>query len=147
MPIRTWISHKYLLTAVYICEHTEHWTFRTLVLCFSAQKDIQAMYVWRNTGVRSRNHICSGKAANITYFCVCVCACVCVGICLCVCRLTYATLTRLRRIIWGPLCLHHIFVHYFINDMVVWKKLLNIKCVFWFSLQILFETFLILTRI
>ena len=92
-PIWTWISHKYSLTAVCICEHTEHWTCLTLVLCFSAQ-DIQAMYVWRNTGVRSRNHICSGKAANITYFCVCACLCVLVsesvGICLCVCRLTYA---------------------------------------------------------
>ena len=28
-----------------------------------------------------------------------------------------------------------------------WGKLLNIKCVFWFSLQLLSETFLILIRI
>ena len=40
-----------------------------------------------------------------------------------------------------------ICLHYFINDTIFGKKLLNIKCLFWFSLQILFKTFLILRTI
>ena len=39
---------------------------------------------------------------------------------------------------------HHIFRHYLINGSIFGKKSLNIKCVFWFSLQLLFETLLIL---
>ena len=46
-----------------------------------------------------------------------------------------------------PLWLHHNFRHYLINGTIFGKKLLNIKCVFWVSLQLLFETFLILRRI
>ena len=40
----------------------------------------------------------------------------------------------------------YIFPHYLINNMNFGKKLLNTKCVFWFSLQLSSETFLILTR-
>jgi hypothetical protein len=43
--------------------------------------------------------------------------------------------------------LYHIFPHYLINGTILGKKLLNIKCVFWFSVQLLSETFLILRRI
>jgi hypothetical protein len=43
--------------------------------------------------------------------------------------------------------LYHIFPHYLINGAIFGKKLLNIKCVFWFCLQILSQTFLILRRI
>jgi hypothetical protein len=46
-----------------------------------------------------------------------------------------------------PVWLHHIFPHNRINGMVFGKMLLNMKCVFWFSLQRLFEKFIILTRI
>jgi hypothetical protein len=46
-----------------------------------------------------------------------------------------------------PLCLYHIFARYVINDTIFGKKKLNIKCVFWFSLQLLSEIFLILGRI
>ena len=38
----------------------------------------------------------------------------------------------------------NIFPHYLINGTTFVKKLLNIKCVFWCSLQILCDTFLIL---
>ena len=38
------------------------------------------------------------------------------------------------------------FPHYLINCTIFGKKLLNIKCVFWFSLQLLCETFLIIRR-
>jgi hypothetical protein len=44
-----------------------------------------------------------------------------------------------------PVQLYNIFHHYFTN-CVIKKKLLNTKCVFWFSLQLLSETFLILRR-
>ena len=42
-----------------------------------------------------------------------------------------------------PVWLCQIYPHYLINDMIFEKKLLNLKFVFWFSLQILSETFLI----
>ena len=46
-----------------------------------------------------------------------------------------------------PLRFHHIFRHYLINGAIFGKKLLNIKCVFWFSLQLLSQTLLIIGRI
>jgi hypothetical protein len=52
----------------------------------------------------------------------------------------------LCRHLW-PLWIHHIFWHYLINSTIFRKTLLVIKCVFWFSLQILFEIYLILRRI
>ena len=45
-----------------------------------------------------------------------------------------------------PVRLYHIFAHYLINGTIFEKKLLTIKRVFWFSLQLLSETFLILRR-
>ena len=45
-----------------------------------------------------------------------------------------------------PLWLYHIFPHYLINDTIFGKRLLKIKCVFWFSLQSSSETFRILRR-
>ena len=57
-------------------------------------------------------------------------------VCVCVC------------VICDPLWLLHIFRHYLINGTIFEKKkLLNTKCVFWFSLQLLFKTLLILRRI
>ena len=56
------------------------------------------------------------------------------------------------------MCMHHVilssvaclvpqfFAHYLINGTIFKRKLLNIKCVFWFSLQLLSETFPILRR-
>jgi hypothetical protein len=40
-----------------------------------------------------------------------------------------------------PVRLYNIFPRYLINGKVFDKKLLNTKCVFWFSLQLLLETF------
>jgi hypothetical protein len=39
------------------------------------------------------------------------------------------------------------FPHYLINGMIFGKQLFNIKCVFWFSLRLVSEIFLILRRI
>jgi hypothetical protein len=41
---------------------------------------------------------------------------------------------------------YYIFQNYFINGMIFEKKILNIKCVFRFSLQLLSKTFLSLRR-
>jgi len=46
-----------------------------------------------------------------------------------------------------PVWIYNIFRHYLINGTIFEKKLLNTKCVFWFSLQLLSETFLILRGI
>jgi hypothetical protein len=58
---------------------------------------------------------------------------------------------HMRRIVLSsaPACFHHILPHYLINGTFLKekKKLLNIKYVFLFSLQLLSETFLILRRI
>jgi hypothetical protein len=56
----------------------------------------------------------------------------------CACALLYCH----RWLLW----LYRIFPHCLINDTTFGIKLLNIKCVFWSSLQHLFETFLILRR-
>jgi len=46
-----------------------------------------------------------------------------------------------------PASLYNIFLYYLINAKIFEKKLLKLKCVFWFSLLLLSETFLILRRI
>jgi len=46
-----------------------------------------------------------------------------------------------------PIWLYHILPHHVINSTIFGKKLLNITCVVWFSLQFLSETFLIARRI
>jgi hypothetical protein len=45
-----------------------------------------------------------------------------------------------------PLCFYHIFPHYFKNGTIFDKYLLDIKCVFWCSLQLPPEKFLNLRR-
>ena len=66
----------------------------------------------------------------------------------CVCSLRYPTCNAHAPYchLW-PAPLYNIFPHYLINCTIFGKeKLLNTKCVFWFSLQLLCETFLILRR-
>jgi hypothetical protein len=59
----------------------------------------------------------------------------------CVCRLSYlACKAHMPCGLPGSTILFHILSHKW-HD--IWKKLLNIKCVVWFSLQLLSETFLI----
>jgi hypothetical protein len=66
----------------------------------------------------------------------------------CFCGLTYSA-----RKVFAPYhvvhlraaWLYHIFPHYLKNGTIFGKTLLNIKRVFWFSLQLLSETFLILS--
>ena len=77
--------------------------------------------------------------------------CIFLSVCVCVCvhvRLIYpACTTGQAPHCLRPLWLHHIFQHYLINGTIFGKMLPNIKCVFLFYLQLLFNTFLILGRI
>jgi len=50
-------------------------------------------------------------------------------------------------ILFQPISLYHNFLHYLRNGTIFGNKLLNIKCVFLFSVQLLSEIFLILRRI
>jgi hypothetical protein len=96
----------------------------------------QAMYAARKGEACSPNHCCCGKARS-TLLSI-----------LSVCSLSYPA-----RNAHAPYChpwhvwLYNIFPHSLINGTTFGKKLLNIKCVFWFYLQLLSETFLILRRI
>jgi hypothetical protein len=94
--------------------------------------------------------------------CVCVCVCVCVSVravnrahrrvqvrarvwpCSSSMQRVCAILNCHLWLLWH----HRVFRHYVINGTVFGgeKKLLNTKCVFWFSAQLLSETFLILRR-
>jgi hypothetical protein len=100
---------------------------------------------------------CRRKAIRITCFSVCecvrrraragegvVCGCTNAGVCLRGCSLTYPASNAHEPYCLRLLWLSYIFLHYLINDTFYGRKLLNIKCVFQFSLQLLFETFLIL---
>jgi hypothetical protein len=73
--------------------------------------------------------------------CVRVCGCTAAGMCLRACSITYQKCEACAPYCLRPPWLHHIFRHYLKNDMIFGKKLLDIKCVFWFSLNLLFETF------
>ena len=110
------------------------------------------MYVQRNTEARSRNHCCRGKAI---FMCVRARTLVrvpwSVGVCMGVraCSLTYPECNAMRHTVTSfeaPLA-----VPYFPTLSHKWhdfrKKLLDIKCVFRFSLQLLSKSFLILRRI
>ena len=94
-------------------------------------------------GVRL-NHCCCGTATNITYLRVRARSCLCVpgrvGVCMCMrvraCILANApcnTYTPYCDVICDPSG-STIFRHYLINGTIFEKKLLNIKCVFLFSL-------------
>jgi hypothetical protein len=80
--------------------------------------------------------------------CLCVCLCVCVCVCVCVCGCTSAGVCFLACSLANPACnvplwLHHIFRHYLTKGMIFGKKkFFDMKCVFWFFLRRLLETFL-----
>jgi hypothetical protein len=68
----------------------------------------------------------------------------------CVCSLSYAACKAHAPyyiVICGLSGCTVFFPHYLINGTIFGKRLLNIKCVFWFYLQLLSETFIILRRI
>jgi hypothetical protein len=86
-----------------------------------------------NIDVHLRNRCCNGKGM-FHIFCVCVYS------------LSYpACSAHASNFDLCPVWLYHIFPHYLING-IFFGKLLNIKCVFWFSPQHLPQTSVILRR-
>ena len=79
-----------------------------------------------------RNRFCPGTAISIKYS---ECASVALGI---------QHAMHMGISVACPAVVYSIFPHYLINGTIFEKNLLNIKCVFWFSMQLLTETFLIL---
>jgi len=101
---------------------------------YAAYQRKRQKYVWCNEA-RSCYHCCSGKAINISHS-----ECVFVA-------LSIQHAMRMRYIVIWPLRLYSICLPYPINGMIFAKKrFLNIKFMFWHSLQLLLETFLILWR-
>jgi len=100
----------------------------------------QAMYVWRIIGVYLRHFCCRGKAISTRYCRMFVCILACYPA-----RKPYLIGALLCCDLW-PVWLYHIFPHYLIRVTIFIKKWLNIKYVFWSSLQGLSEKFLILRR-
>ena len=78
-------------------------------------------------------YCCSGKAVSITYF---------EGVFVAF-HIRHAI--RMRHIFLSAL-LYSVFPHYLINCKIFEKPYRGIKCVFWYSLQIFSETFLVLRR-
>ena len=99
-----------------------------------------------------RNNCCYGKAMCYIFLCVCVRACACVlararaHACACA-RVALSSIQRACACCLRPLWPHRIFYQYFINGTIGGKKLLNMNCLFLFSLQLLSETFLIMRRV
>jgi hypothetical protein len=88
------------------------------------------MYVWRKVEAHSRNHCCCAKnnqsaCARVDTW---VCSCACVFVALLIQHATRIPIVAFRNLRTG-------------------LKILNIKCVFWFFLQLSSETILILTII
>ena len=83
---------------------------------------------------RSCNHWSNGKAINITYY-------ECIFVALDIQR----AMRMYQSHLW-PVRLCQTFTHYLINCTIIEHKLLNIKFLFWFSLQILSEKLLIVGR-
>jgi hypothetical protein len=132
------------------------WSWRYFVLVI-----YRNLTLTRRTLRRVRvSTVAAEKTISITYpECVCVCVCVCV------CSLKYPAYSAhapyCHLCAHAPYChlcahasychlwtlrLYHIFPHYLINGTIFEIMLLNIKCVFWFSLQLLSEIFLVLRR-
>ena len=90
----------------------------------------------RNIKARSRKYCCRGKAMRIAYS-ECVSAAVVIQ-----------HAVRMRLVLLSVTCDCTMFFPHFLAKDTTFerKKSLNVKCVFWFSLKLMSETFLILRR-
>ena len=105
------------------------------------------MYVWRNIEAFTKPLLPRTISTLHIFVCVCVCEWVGVGVCLRASNLNYPASNAHAPFFFQPLWLHLIFRKYLMKGTIFGKTLMSIKCVFWFSLQLLFETFFILRRI
>jgi hypothetical protein len=87
-------------------------------------------------GARSHNNCRRGKAVSITY-------CECVSVALVICMLTAYALLCCH--LW-PVRFSHTFPYYITKGTILWgeEEIIEQKCVFRFSLQLLSKTFTIL---
>jgi hypothetical protein len=95
----------------------------------------QAMYVQGNNGACSCNQCCIGKTISIAYS-ECAFAAIVIH-----------HATRMRHIVICGLSGSTVYFHIISQTARFRGGLLNMKCEFWISLQILSESFLILRRI
>ena len=109
--------------------HTQKYQVRVYLFCVIEQRDRQ----W-DAFVQPLLHCCSGKAILITQP-------------ECICSLSYPACNAHAPYwhLW-PAPLYIIFPYYLINGTIIEKKVTKDKCVFWFCLQLLSETFLTLTK-
>jgi hypothetical protein len=120
------------------CLHVLEWTHKQFssTCIFKALQHRQYTYK-RNIEALSRNNFCRGKTISITNS-----ECVFLA-------LVIHHAMRMRCTILSPVVCVAVpyFYNYLINGTIFTKELLSIKCVFWLSLQILSEIFLILRNI
>jgi hypothetical protein len=93
-----------------------------------------------NTKACLCNQCCCGKAVNITYS-------ECVSVVLVIQHATHMRCIILPSVVCPALPDFSTLSHKWHDVREIQKKLLNTTCMFWFSLQLLSETFLILRRI
>ena len=127
-----WISGQAAIISIYSNNWLVFITETESVYCVVRTEPVtrRAIYIYRNTEARLYNHCCSGRAISITYS---ECVSVVSGI---------QRAMRMRPIvICGLPGYTNAFPLHLIKGMILKKKLLNIKCVFWFSLQLLSEIF------
>ena len=119
---QNWISHTKTHKQKRAWAHPHSFTHSHThqIICITGQ----AMYIQRNTEACSRNHHYNGRAVNITH--------------------SIASVNQQSSVACLPLPYCSTLSHKW-EDFL--KNFLNIKLVFWFSLQLLSDTFLILRRI
>ena len=92
----------------------------------------QVINVWRNIKVRSRNHFCSGKAKTLHIMSVCVCS-----LSYPACK-SHAPCYTVVCGLFGCTIFFHIISK---TARFFGKRLVNIKCMFWYFIQLLPKTF------
>jgi hypothetical protein len=148
-------SHKYVLkelqrTPCLRLHVSALWGIIGLYVSTETEQDGQCTY---NVILSAfENYCCRGKAKNITYSCVCAraypgawtFACAWVHVALLIQHAT--SIRRIMTSFVAPLAPPY-FSSLSLKRHNFIKNVFNLKCVFWFSLQVLFEHFLIVRRI